>query len=82
MPVVIEPDAADGETGALRGTVRAISAVPFSGGPAAFESAAPVSLHRVDIALEENLWIWVPLRAGNAGSSSSSAGSLRSRCFE
>ena len=55
MAVVIEPDAADGEAGALRGTVRTISAVPFSGGPAAFESAAPVSLHRVDIALEENL---------------------------
>ncbi|MCY3822875.1 MAG: hypothetical protein OXG62_03275 [Nitrospinae bacterium] len=54
MPVVIEPDTADGEAGALRGEVRAISAVPFSGGPAAFESAAPVSLHRVVIALEEN----------------------------
>ncbi|GEM_PF-1242876 len=52
MPVAIEFDAADGGTGALGGTVRAIGAVPFSGGPAAFESAAPVSVHRIDIALE------------------------------
>ncbi len=55
MPVVIEPDAADGEKGALGGEIRAISAVPFSGGSAAIESAAPVSPHRVDIALEKNL---------------------------
>ncbi len=55
MPVVIESDAGDGETVALRGEVRAISAVPFSGGAAAFESAAPVSLRRVDIALEESV---------------------------
>ena len=55
MPVVIEPDAAGGETGTLGGEVRAISAVPFSGGPPAIQSAAPVSPHRVDIALEESL---------------------------
>ncbi len=55
MPVMIEPDAADGETGALAGEVRAISAVPFSGGLAAFGSAAPVSVYRIDIALEESL---------------------------
>ena len=55
MPVVIEPDAADGETGALGGEIRAISAVPFPGGSAAIESASPVSPHRVDIALEENV---------------------------
>ena len=55
MPVMIEPDAANGETVALGGAIRAISAVPFSGGPAAFESAAPVSVYRVDIALEESL---------------------------
>ena len=54
MPVMIEPDAADGETLTLGGKIRAISAVPFSGGPAGFESAAPASLHRVDIALEES----------------------------
>ena len=55
MPVVIEPDTADGDIDALGGKVRAISAVPFSGGQAAFKSAAPVSLHRVDIALEESV---------------------------
>ena len=52
VSVVIEPDAADGETGALAGTVRAVSAVPLSGEPGAFEAAAPVSAHRIDIALE------------------------------
>jgi len=55
MPVVIEPDTADGETGALGGEVRAISAVPLSGGATTFESSAPVSLLRVDIALEESV---------------------------
>ncbi len=55
MPVVIEPDPADGEPGALGGTVRAISAVPFAGALAAFESGAPASVHRIDIALEESL---------------------------
>ena len=55
MPVVIEPDPADGEPGALGGTVRAISAVPFAGALAAFESAATGSVHRIDIALEESL---------------------------
>ena len=54
MPVKIEPDAADGKTGALAGKVRAISAAPFSGGMAAFESKAPISVRRVDIALEES----------------------------
>ena len=56
VSVVIEPDAADGESGALAGTVRAVSAVPLSGEPgaseAAFEAAAPLSAHRIDIALE------------------------------
>ena len=54
MPVAIEPDAADGVTGSLGGVVRSISAVPFSGELAAFESTAPVSVYRVDIALEES----------------------------
>ena len=52
MPVEIELDTADGETAALGGSVRAITAEPFSGGPAAFETAAPVSVHRIDLALE------------------------------
>ncbi len=55
MPVVIEPHAADGKTGALVGKVRAISAVPFSGGLAALESKAPMSVRRIDIALEEGM---------------------------
>ena len=56
VSVVIEPDAADGETGAFAGTVRAVSAVPLSGEPgaseAALEAAAPVSAYHIDIALE------------------------------
>ena len=55
MPVVIEPDAADGETLTLGGKIKAVSAAPSSGGPAASVPAAPVSLHRVDIALEEGV---------------------------
>ena len=55
MPVVIEPDTGDEESGTLSGTVSAIAAEAFSGGPAAFETAAPVSVHRIDIALETAL---------------------------
>ena len=55
MPVLIEPESADGDTDAPGGTVRAIAAEPVSGGPAAFETAAPVSVHRIDIALETAL---------------------------
>ncbi|MDE0002881.1 MAG: hypothetical protein OXQ29_09315 [Rhodospirillaceae bacterium] len=54
MPVVIKPNTAGGETGALGGKVRAISAVLLSGGLAASESAAPMSLLRVDIALAKS----------------------------
>lgn len=55
MPVLIEPEPVNGETDAPGGTVRAIAAEPVSGGPAAFETAAPVSVHRIDIALETAL---------------------------
>ncbi len=55
MPVMIETDRADGETGAHGGTVRTISDVPFAGGLGAFEPDAPVFVHRVDIILEESL---------------------------
>ncbi len=55
MPVMIETDMADGEKGAHGGTIRAISDVPFSGGPGASGPEAPVFVHRVDIALEEGL---------------------------
>lgn len=52
MPVLIEPESADGETEAPGGTVRTIIAEPVSGRPAAFETAAPVSVHRIEIVLE------------------------------
>ena len=55
MPVLIEPESAFSETDAPGGTVRAIAAEPASGGPAAFETAAPVSVHRIDLALETAL---------------------------
>lgn len=54
MPVEIELDVAEGGAGALSGTVRTISAVPFAGELAALESSSPVSVHRVEIALEED----------------------------
>ena len=55
MPAVIELGLADGGAGTLEGTVATVSVVPLSGGLAAIESAAPVSVHRVDIALDTSL---------------------------
>ena len=55
MPVMIETDLADGEKGEHGGTVRAISHIPFPGGPGAIGTEAPVFVHRVDIALDERL---------------------------
>ena len=55
MPVLIEPESADGETDAPVGTVSAIAAEHVSGGLSAFETAAPVSLQRIDIALDTTL---------------------------
>ena len=55
MPAVIELGLADGEAGTLDGTVAAVSVVPLSGGLAGVESVAPVSVHRVEIALDESL---------------------------
>ena len=55
MPAVIELGMADGEAGTLGGTVTTISVVPSSEGLAAFDSEAPVSVHRVDIALDASL---------------------------
>ena len=55
MPAVMELNMAGGETASLGGEIAAISAVPLSGGLAAFESAAPVSVHRVDVSLDEDL---------------------------
>ncbi len=55
MPVVVGLDVADGSPGTLGGEIRAISTVPFSGGLSELESTAPVSVYRVDIALDESL---------------------------
>ena len=55
MPAVIELGMADGETSTLDGKVATISAVPLPEGMAALESAAPVSVHRINISLDENL---------------------------
>lgn len=51
LPAVIELDIADGEADTLNGEVRTISALSLSAEVAAFESAAPVSVHRVTIAI-------------------------------
>ena len=55
MPATIELATSDGETGALDGEVVAIATVPLSEGLAGFESTAPVSLYRVDVALDEGI---------------------------
>ncbi|MCY4641317.1 MAG: hypothetical protein OXC41_01250 [Gammaproteobacteria bacterium] len=55
MPAVIELGMTDGKAGTLDGKVATISAVPVSEGLAIFESTAPVSVHRVDITLNESL---------------------------
>ena len=53
MSVAIELAVTEGDTGTLAGEVAAIATAPLSDGLAAFELAAPVSLHRVDISLDE-----------------------------
>ncbi len=53
MAAEIELTKPDGETVALDGEVAGISGVPLSEGLAAFEAAAPVSVYRMDIALDE-----------------------------
>ena len=55
MPAVMELGTADGEAAAISVEVAAISAVRLFEAPAAFESAAPASPHRLDIALDESL---------------------------
>ncbi len=54
MPTVIELGMADAEAEAIGGELAAIAAVRLSELPAAIESAAPVSVHRVHIALDES----------------------------
>ena len=54
MPVVVELDTADGEAEALDGEIVTISVVPLSETLTALASKAPVSVHRIDIALDES----------------------------
>ena len=54
MPTVIELGMEDGEAETIGGEVAAIAAVRLPELPATLESAAPVSVHRVHIALDES----------------------------
>ena len=53
MPAVMEMAVTDGEAGTLDGEVAKVAAVHLSEWPAEFETAAPVSVYRIDIALDE-----------------------------
>ncbi len=55
MPAAIELETADGDAQTFDGEIAAISAIPSSGGPAAFEPAAPVSAHRIVVSLRNGL---------------------------
>ena len=55
MAAAIELHLADGEAETLEGKLSTISAIPLSEGLAALESVSPLSVYRVDIALEESL---------------------------
>lgn len=55
MAAAVELQLADGETETLNGELSTIAAVPLSEGLAALESVSPLSVYRVDIALEESL---------------------------
>ena len=55
MPAVIELATADGEADIIDGEVVAIAAVPLSEDLAEFESTVRMFVHRVDIALDEDL---------------------------
>ncbi len=55
MPATIELGTAENGADALEGVVAAISAVPLSERLGTLHSAAPVSVHRVDISLAESL---------------------------
>ena len=55
MPAKIEPGGADSGADALDGEVAEISAVPQPEAPAAFASAAPVSMLRVVVSFDRNL---------------------------
>ncbi len=53
MPAAVELGGAGGNAATLDGKVTAISPLPLSEGLAAFASAAPVSVYRLDITLDE-----------------------------
>ena len=53
MPAVIELAVTDARADTLDGEVTGIAPVPLSDGPAAFESAAPASAHRLEIMLDD-----------------------------
>ena len=55
LPATIELGGADGKADTLDGEVTTVSALPLSEGLAALKSAAPVSVYRLDIALDKNL---------------------------
>ena len=55
VPATIELGTASGDADTLDGKVAAVAAVPLSEGLAALESAAPVSVYRVEIALDEGV---------------------------
>ena len=55
VPAAIELGTAYGDPETLDGEVAAFAAVPLSEGLAALESAAPVSVYRVEIALDEGV---------------------------
>ncbi len=54
-PVAIELDLAGGKSGKLDGVIETMSPAPVSEDLAAVASAAPVTVHRVDILLDESL---------------------------
>ena len=55
MPAMIELEMTDGEADTLEGEVLTIAAIPFSEELAALDSVVPVSVYRVNIALDEGL---------------------------
>ena len=55
LPATIEVAMKDGEESTFEGRVATIAAVPLPGGLTEFVSAAPASLYRVEIALDEGV---------------------------
>lgn len=55
MPVTLELRAVDGQAGAIAGVVAQIAPVPVSGTSAALEAAVSMSVHRVDIVLDDSV---------------------------